>query len=176
MPYYFFWSEHEKQINFGEQSEDEFSAFLERIKKAKADDDLKQEEIRKENERLAEEKRKAEEKAKKEREEAERKLKQQREEQEEALRKEREKQAKLEAEIEAKRKAEQEAENKRKAEEAEIKKEAEKLAKAPIKKQLNAWVNSFEIPETSVDNDTSKIIKDKFNAFKDWSLSQIEKL
>lgn len=176
MPYYFFWSEHEKQINFGEQTEGDFTLFLDRIKKAKADDDLKQEEIRKENERLAKEKQLSEEKAKKEREEAERKLQQQREEQEEALRKEREKQAKLEAEIEAKRKAEQEAENKRNAEEAERKKEAEKLAKAPIKNQLNAWVNSFEIPETSVDNDTSKLIKEKFNAFKDWSLSQIEKL
>lgn len=176
MPYYFFWSEHETQINFGEQSEDEFSAFLERIKKAKADDDLQQEEIRKENERLAEEKRKAEEKAKKEREEVERQLEQQRKEQEEALRKEREKQAELEAQLEAKRKAELEAENKRIKEEQEKKKEAERLAKEPIKNQLNAWVNSFEIPETNVDNDVSKLIKEKFNAFKDWSLTQVEKL
>lgn len=176
MPYYFFWSEHEKQINFGEQSEDEFSAFLERIKKAKADDDLQQEEIRKENERLADEKRKAEEKAKKEREEVERQLEQQRKKQEEVLRKEREKQAELEAQLEAKRKAELEAENKRIKEEQEKKKEAERLAKAPIKNQLNAWVNSFEIPETNVDNDVSKLIKEKFNAFKDWSLTQVEKL
>ena len=176
MPYYFFWSENEKQINFGEQSEDEFSVFLERIKKAKADDDLKQDEIRKENERLAEEKRKAEEKAKKEREEVERQLEQQRKEQEEAIRKEREKQAELEAQLEAKRKAELEAENKRIKEEQEKKKEAERLAKAPIKNQLNAWVNSFEIPETNVDNDVSKLIKEKFNAFKDWSLTQVEKL
>lgn len=176
MPYYFFWSEYEKQINFGEQSENDFSAFLERIKKAKADDDLQQEEIRKENERLAEEKRKAEEKAKKEREEVERQLEQQRKEQEEVLRKEREKQAELEAQLEAKRKAELEAENKRIKEEQEKKKEAERLAKAPIKNQLNAWVNSFEIPETNVDNDVSKLIKEKFNAFKDWSLTQVEKL
>lgn len=176
MPYYFFWSEYEKQINFGEQSEDEFSAFLERIKKAKADDDLQQEEIRKENERLAEEKRKAEEKAKKEREEVERQLEQQRKEQEEVLRKEREKQAELEAQLEAKRKAELEAENKRIKEEQEKKKEAERLAKAPIKNQLNAWVNSFEIPETNIENDVSKLIKEKFNAFKDWSLTQVEKL
>ena len=176
MPYYFFWSENEKQINFGEQSEDEFSVFLERIKKAKSDDDLEQEEIRKENERLAEEKRKAEEKAKKEREEVERQLEQQRKEQEEAIRKEREKQAELEAQLEAKRKAELEAENKRIKEEQEKKKEAEILAKAPIKNQLNAWVNSFEIPETNVDNDVSKLIKEKFNAFKDWSLTQVEKL
>jgi flagellar biosynthesis GTPase FlhF len=175
MPYYFFWSEHEKQINFGEQSEDEFSAFLERIKKAKADDDLQQEEIRKENERLADEKRKAEEKAKKEREEVERQLEQQRKEQEEVLRKEREKQAELEAQLEAKRKAELEAENKRIKEEQEKKKEAERLAKAPIKNQLNTWVNSFEIPETNVDNDVSKLIKEKFNAFKDWSLTQVGK-
>ena len=176
MPYYFFWSEHEKQINFGEQSEDEFSAFLERIKKAKADDDLQQEEIRKENERLAEEKRKAEEKAKKEREEVERQLEQQRKEQEEAIRKEREKQAELEAQLEEKRKSELEDENKRIKEEQEKKKEAERLAKAPIKNQLNAWVNSFEIPETNVDNDVSKLIKEKFNAFKYWSLTQVEKL
>ena len=176
MPYYFFWSEYEKQINFGEQSENDFSAFLERIKKSKADYDLKQEEIRKENERLAEEKRKSEEKAKKEREEIEKKLEQQRKEQEEILRKEREKQAELEAQLEAKRKAELEAENKRIKEEQEKKKEAERLAKAPIKNQLNAWVNSFEIPETNVDNDVSKLIKEKFNAFKDWSLTQVEKL
>ena len=176
MPYYFFWSEYEKQINFGEQSENDFIAFLERIKKAKADYDLKQEEIRRENKRLAEEKRTAEENAKKEREEVERKLEQQRKEQEEVLRKEREKQAELEAQLEAKRKAELEAENKRIKEEQEKKKEAERLAKAPIKNQLNAWVNSFEIPETNVDNDVSKLIKDKFNAFKDWSLTQVEKL
>ena len=176
MPYYFFWSEYEKQINFGEQSEGDFTSFLERIKKAKADYDLKQEEIRKENERLAEEKRTAEEKAKKEREEVERKLEQQRKEQEEILRKEREKLAELEAQLEAKRKAELEAENKRIKEEQEKKKEAERLAKAPIKNQLNAWVNSFEIPETNVDNDVSKLIKDKFNAFKDWSLTQVDKL
>lgn len=176
MPYYFFWSEYEKQINFGEQSENDFSAFLERIKKAKADDDLKQEEIRRENERLAEEKRQAEEKAKKEREKVERQLEQQRKEQEEILRKEREKQAELEAQLEAKRKAELEAERKRIKEEQEKKKEAERLAKAPIKNQLNAWVNSFEIPETNVNNDVSKLIKDKFNAFKDWSLTQVEKL
>lgn len=176
MPYYFFWSEYEKQINFGEQSENDFSAFLDRIKKAKADYDLKQEGIRRENERLAEEKRKAEDKAKKEREEIEKKLEQQRKEQEEILRKEREKQAELEAQLEAKRKDELEAENKRIKEEQEKKKEAERLAKAPIKNQLNAWVNSFEIPETNVDNDVSKLIKEKFNAFKDWSLTQVEKL
>ena len=176
MPYYFFWSENEKQINCGEQSEDEFSVFLERIKKAKSDDDLEQEEIRKENVRLAEEKRKAGEKAKKEREEVERQLEQQRKEQEEAIRKEREKQAELEAQLEAKRKSELEAENKRIKEEQEKKKEAERLAKAPIKNQLNTWVNSFEIPETNVDNDVSKLIKEKFNAFKDWSLTQVEKL
>lgn len=84
--------------------------------------------------------------------------------------------AKLEAELKAKKDAEEkarlEAEKKAEAE----KKEAEKLAKAPIKTKLNNWVKSFELPNTDVDNATTKEINQKFDAFKKWANSQIELL
>lgn len=85
------------------------------------------------------------------------------------IKKEREAKEKLEAEIKSKADAEAKAK-------LEAEKEVEKLAKAPIKKQLSVWVNSFEIPVTSVDNETSKEIKEKFEAFKKWSINQINNL
>ena len=54
------------------------------------------------------------------------------------------------------------------------KKEAEKLAKAPIKKQLNIWVESFALPETLIENETANDIKAKFASFKEWSTKQVE--
>lgn len=54
--------------------------------------------------------------------------------------------------------------------------EAERLAKAPIKNQLAVWVNSFELPECKVENSTSKEITEKFEAFKKWSINQINNL
>ena len=55
-------------------------------------------------------------------------------------------------------------------------KEAEKLAKAPVKKQLTIWVDTFELPVTNVDNEVSKAIIEKFNAYKNWAKGEIEKL
>lgn len=165
----------------------------EKLAKEKAEAE-ERERVRLENERLkkeaeerekqlAEERAKAEaerkaieEKARLEREEVERLAKIEREKQEAILKAEREKQAKLEAELKAKAEAE-EAEKKRLEQEAfKAKKEAEKLAKAPIKNQLTTWVNSFELPSTQVDNELSNEIKSKFEAFKKWSLNQIENL
>ena len=54
------------------------------------------------------------------------------------------------------------------------KKEAEKLAKAPIKKQLKVWVDSFSIPAAPTENEKTKDILAKFYAFKKWAESQIE--
>lgn len=85
------------------------------------------------------------------------------------IKKQREAKEKLEAELKAKKDAEEKAV-------LEAKKEAEKLAKAPIKNQLSVWVNSFDIPATNVDNEVSKEIKGKFEAFKKWSITQIENL
>src|SRR3990167_6209610 len=85
--------------------------------------------------------------------------------------------AKIQAENQAKLKAEAE---KREAIEKELqlkeKKEAEKLAKAPIKKQLKLWVDSFEIPLFSIENEKAKEINEKFNSFKKWAKTEIEKL
>ena len=55
-------------------------------------------------------------------------------------------------------------------------KEAEKFAKAPIKKQLNNWVNEFEIPKSNIEHYKKAIIEEKFNAFKKWAINEIESL
>lgn len=89
-----------------------------------------------------------------------------------------EKDARLRAERELQSKKDDEikAEKERLAKIEADKKEAEKLAKAPIKKQLSVWVNGFELPKTEVDNETSKEIIAKFEAFKKWSLTQVNNL
>lgn len=62
MPYYHFWSELEKTLNFGEVEESDFLAFIDKCKNDKAKFDEDQEKIRLENERLQEEVRQNEEK------------------------------------------------------------------------------------------------------------------
>lgn len=87
-----------------------------------------------------------------------------------------EKDAEIKKEREAKEKLEAEAKAQKEAKErAEVKaiEEANKLAKAPIKKQLSVWVESFELPKTEVDNEASKEIIAKFEAFKLWAQTQI---
>jgi colicin import membrane protein len=54
--------------------------------------------------------------------------------------------------------------------------EANKLAKTPVKKQLSVWVDSFELPNTEVNNEISKEIIAKFEAFKKLSLTQVNNL
>lgn len=96
--------------------------------------------------------------------------------QEAVLKAEQEAKAKIEAELQAKKDAEIKAERERLAQIEADKKAAELAAKAPVKKQLSVWVNSFEIPECAVKNETSKEIKEKFEAFKKWSINQINNL
>jgi len=92
------------------------------------------------------------------------------------LKTEQEAKAKLEAELKSKKDAELKAESERLAKIESDKKEADKLAKAPVKKQLQQWVNSFEISTPIIENDLSLEIAKKFEAFKKWSLTEIEKL
>lgn len=141
-------------INFGELSEELFASIKSVANAKKVDYEAEQERIRVENEKLAAEKAELEAKAKKEREEK----------------------AALEAELQAKKEAEAKAlkEAAEKAEKERI--EAEKLAKAPIKKQMSVWVNSFELPTTEIQNEKVDLIKQKFEAFKNWSLKEIEGL
>lgn len=63
----------------------------------------------------------------------------------------------------------------REAAELAAKKEAEKLAKAPIKKQLQAWVKEFSISPIP-EHDTAVLIANKFDAFKLWALKEIDTL
>lgn len=150
-------------IHFGELSREEFESIKLAATSKQTAHELEQEKIRKENDRLAKEKEESDKKAAKERAEQDKKLQA-----------EKDAKAKLEAELQAKKDAEAKAEKERIAEEEKQKKEAAKLAKAPIKKQLNAWVNSFEIPTTAIENDKTELIQAKFEAFKRWSLAEIE--
>ena len=92
------------------------------------------------------------------------------------LKAEQEKKAKLEAELKAKLEAEQKAETERKQAEAKAKIEAEKLQKAPLKKQLTIWVESFSIAEINIENEKKTLIKEKFEAFKKWAKNEIENI
>ena len=181
----------EKEYN--ERIEAEQKAEAERIAKEK-EEAAERERIRVENERLkkeaeVKEKELAAERAKveQERKEAELKAQKEREESERILFEERKKAAekleleianarKLAAEIAEKKQAEERAENEKRIADEKAQKEREKLAKAPIKKQLDVWVNGFNIQQAPVDNEVSKLITEKFEAFKNWSLQQIENL
>lgn len=149
---------------------------LERIEKERIAEVEKQKAIQEENNRLKKEREEIEKELEKERKiqaEKEAKLKA---ENDLKLKKEREEREKIEAELKAKKEAEEKAEKQRLDKIESERKEAEKLSKAPIKKQMSVWVNSFELPRINLDNETSKEIIVKFESFKKWSLSQIENL
>ena len=187
----------------GGMPENDFAQFVADLRGKQDAFIREQEKILKENERLAKEaekariaKEKADRKAKEENDKREAALAKERKEREEQQRKEREaheaqlkiereaarvqveKAAKLQAEIKAKQEAEEktriEAEQKAERE----REEREKAAKAPIKEQCRAWVKgmSIEIPENIKDNEVAKNIFTKFTAYKNWALTQIEKI
>ena len=87
-----------------------------------------------------------------------------------------EKTAKLEAELKAEKDRQAKIEADKLAEIERQRKEAEKLAKAPIKKQLASWIETFTYGLAPVQNETSKEIEAKFNSFKDWAKKQVEAL
>jgi len=164
----------------------------ERIAEEKRIEEAKVEALRIETERLAElEKQKAiqaeNERLKKEADEKEKALIEERKiqaekqakekaEQEAILKKEREEKEKLEAILKAEAELKLKEEQRKRHEEKYAKEEAEKLAKAPIKEQLTIWVNCFEIPLPKTANETTLEIAKKFNAFKEWAKSEIDKI
>jgi hypothetical protein len=118
-------------------------------------------------------------KEKMERQEAEnRKLKAEAEAREKQIEAEKEKEraerARLQKELDDKREREARQEQERKDLELKEKKEAERLAKQPVKKQLEVWVNSFEIPDLNIESEKKNQIKEKFESFKRWALIEIE--
>ena len=124
----------------------------------------------------AESERKAiEAKAQKEREESEQLLLAERKAYEEKLRAEMEAVRKVAAELEAKKQAEAEAVAKRTAEILAEEKAKALAAKAPRKEKLTKWVESFEIPTFENDEKANDILS-KFESFKAWAKSEIEKL
>jgi len=189
------------RINFEFMADETFNIFLgglksafeakieaEKLAEQKRLQEIEDEKIRVENQRLAikklkaeaekREKELAEERAKAEAERKENDLKAAKiqAENQAKLKAEAEKREAIEKELQLKKEAEIKAENNRKEVELKEKKEAEKLAKAPIKKQLKLWVDSFEIPLFSIENEKAKEINEKFNSFKKWAKTEIEKL
>jgi uncharacterized membrane protein YqiK len=147
---------------------------------------IEDEKIRKENERLkkeaeAKEKALAAERAKVEAErkaEAERQaaiLAKERAEQIRLLQIERDRQAKLEAELKSKKDAEIAAQKAKEKAERERMEAEKKAAKAPRKEKLTKWVDSFQLPAFENDLLATEIIE-KFNAYKNWAKSIIEKI
>lgn len=178
-----------KKRTFEDRIEAERKAEAERIAELKRQEE-EREAQRLENERLKKEAKEREAIIKKEREESEAKQKAIQEEadkkareekakQDAILKAEREAKEKIEAELRLKKEAEEKAEKERiKKLEAE-RKEAEKLAKAPIKKQLNNWVDGFNIdlPNSELlNNETALEIKNKFEVFKNWAKTQVNNL
>lgn len=163
------------KLQFNAKIEAEKKAEAERIAKEKAEVErirlqeienakLKAEAEQREKE-IAEERKKAEAEKLKLEQEANAKLKA-----------EQEARAKIETELRLKKEAEAKAEMDRLAEIERQNKEADKLAKAPIKKQLSIWVDGFSIAEINIDNDKKTLIKEKFESFKKWAKQEIENL
>lgn len=156
----------------------------ERLKAEAEEREKKIEEERKEAQRLLDiEKAKAEkarieaeEKAKADQAKRDEENRIERERQDAILKAEREEKSKLEAELKAKAEKEESERKQREADELKAKKEAEKLAKAPIKKQLNVWVGSFNLPEITAEHEAVNDIKAKFAEFKDWATKQVENI
>jgi len=163
------------ETNLRDLSENEYKELLESLVNAKKEYLEEQEKIKLENERLKAEAEKAAKQAELERENARKEAEKLEAKRQAELAEERAKQVKLQAELEAKERAEREAKQREEQAELEAKKEAERLAKAPIKKQMEAWVNSFQLPNTDLSNDSVNEIKAKFESFKNWSLKELDK-
>ena len=92
------------------------------------------------------------------------------------------KKAKIEADKQAKIQSEKDAEIKKLAKELQAQKDIEEAkrlakieeAKAPINNQLINWVDSFELPELTLENDAKNEILLKFQGFKNWAKKQIK--
>ncbi len=97
-------------------------------------------------------------------------------EQAEKLKAEKAEKERLANELRAKQEAEAKAAKEKQEAEEKARKEAEKLAKAPIKKQMINWVESFQAPSISISNEKVDLINQKFEAFKAWAKDQVENI
>lgn len=83
--------------------------------------------------------------------------------------------AKIEAELKEKQLEEDRVIGENNARIIAEEKAKQQLAKAPLKKQMNVWIDSFSHAEIK-ENETSKNILEKFDSFKKWAKLEIEKL
>jgi len=166
-----------------ERIETERLAEIERQKQI----EIENEKVKAENERLQKIAKEKEEQLQKEREENERKAKEEKAKQDailleqkriadEEAKKQADIIAKQQAELQAKKDAELKAQNEREESEKKAKIEADKLAKAPIKKQMKEWLKTFNYGLQPTENETSKLIIEKFESFKTWANSQVDNM
>lgn len=59
------------------------------------------------------------------------------------------------------------------AEKRRAEQEAARLAALPAQEATRAWIHSFEIPAAPVESPAVDVIKQKFEAFKAWALTQV---
>lgn len=163
-----------KVKSFNDRIEAEKKAETDRIEREKAEAE-ERERIKAENEKLkleAEEKEKLLLKERKQREAEAEKLKAKADAEKKAyelkIKKETDAKNKLLAEAKAKADAEKKAQE-------DILKEKLKLEKLSINKRLTVWIDGFVLPETSVNNETTKLIIEKFESFKKWAKTEIQK-
>lgn len=159
---------------FNDRIEAEKKAEADRIEKEKAEAEERAR-IKAENEKLkaeAEEREKLLLKERKQREAEAEKLKAKADAEKKAyelkIKKETDAKNKLLAEAKAKADAE-------KKKQEDILKEKLKIDKLSINKRLTVWIDGFGLPETSVNNETTKLIIEKFESFKKWAKSEIQK-
>lgn len=126
-----------------------------------------------EKERLEKERLEAEEREKQRLENL--KLKAEAEKREKEIEAERKERERIEAELKAEKEREAERLRQEQIELENKRKEAEKLAKAPIKKQLQNWIESFEIeiPDSLQENKTAIEIHSKFIGFTEWAKKEV---
>jgi len=138
-------------------------------KRLKDEAEAKEKQMQAERAKAESERKALEEKVKREKVAAEAKLKAEREANERL-------QAEIRAKSEAEEKVKKDAEIKAASELKERHQAEAKAAKAPIKQQLNNWVNSFSLGKPLSENETTIEIEEKFELFKKWAKTKIEAL
>jgi colicin import membrane protein len=164
--------ENASELSLSGMEQDVFEAYL--STKKQQYEDRKAAELKAEQDRIAREKAEAEERAAQRLENI--RLKEEADKREAEIKEAADKLAKAEKELADKKAAEAKAESDRIAAEKAAKLEAEKLAKAPIKAQLTAWVNLFAIPTANIEHEKKVLIEEKFNRFLDWAKSEINNI
>lgn len=180
LPFTSVMTEEECEMNLSDKTDDEFIAMKQIIIDRKQSIDAENERVRLENEQLKKDREAQDKLIREQQASAERKAQEIRDAAAEKIKKEREAKEKAESELKEKQAAEEAEKNRVLREQAAADKkrlaEERKALKAPIKAQLNKWVDGFNIGKPLADNETSELIINKFESFCKWAKEQIEQL